>query len=325
MDRIIASLPGLLLLLGEGLVVGLVAVIAHTIWTLTHPPRRTFTTALAAGRPTDPSKLTGGPSFEEWTFRSSARGGLDLPVWDVKGRHAAGPVVILTHGWGDSRLGALSRIPSLLDRASRVIAWEMPGHGEAPGTCSLGHREPDDLLALVERVGRERPIVLFGWSLGAGVSIAAAARLGELKDPPRLAGVIAEAAYRFVHTPPRNVLIARGLPYRVNLPIALRWIGWRCGAGAAWRGFDRAASAAMIRCPLLFIHGQNDPISPLDDAFALAGAATNARVDVIPGAGHVGLWTDPADRARCESAIEWILPAMHGIGASGAIARTSHA
>jgi pimeloyl-ACP methyl ester carboxylesterase len=223
--------------------------------------------------------------------------------------------VVLSHGWGDSRLGALSRVPSLLDRASRVIAWDMPGHGEAPGTCSLGHREPDDLLVLLERVGSERPIVLFGWSLGAGVSIAAAARIGELKDPPPLAGVIAEAAYRFVHTPPRNVLLARGLPHRVNLPIALGWIGWRCGAGSAWRGFDRVALAALIRCPLLFIHGQNDPISPLGDAFALAGAATNARVDVIPGAGHVGLWTDPANRARCESAIEWILPARDGIGA----------
>ncbi len=309
MDRILESLPGLLLLLGEGLVVALAALVAHTVWTITHPPRRTFTTALAAGRPTDPSKLPEAPAFEEWSFQA-ARGSrsLDLPVWDIRGRNAGGPVVILTHGWGDSRLGALSRVPSLLDRASRIIAWDMAGHGEAPGTCSLGHREVDDLLSLVERIGRERAIELFGWSMGAGVSIAAAARIGELKDPPELAGVIAESAYRLVGTSARNMLIARGLPYRVNLPLALRWIGWRCGAGATWRGSDRVPMAAAIGCPVLFVHGQEDVISPLDDAFVLAGAAKNARVDVIPGAGHVGLWSDPANRARCESALEWVLP-----------------
>lgn len=310
MGRILESLPGLLLLLGEGLLVALLALIAHTAWTITHPPRRTFATALAAGRPTDPSKLDIPLAFEEWMFRA-ARGSrsLDLPVWDIKGRHESGPVVILTHGWGDSRIGALSRIPSLADRASRIIAWDMAGHGEAPGTCSLGHREVDDLLSLIERVGREREIVLSGWSFGAGVSIAAAARINELTNPPTISGVIAESASRFVDTAPRNVMIAKGLPHRVNLPIALRWIGWRCGAGARWRGFDRVPMAAMLSCPLLFIHGQDDPISPLDDAFALAGAAKNARVDVIPGAGHMGLWSEPANRARCESALEWVLAA----------------
>lgn len=309
MDRLIESLPGLLILLGEGLLVALVMLIAHTTWTLTRPPRRTFATALAAGRPTDPSKLDESPAFEEWSFRAAARGTrqLDLPVWDIKGRHARGSVVILTHGWGDSRLGALARIPSLLDRASRIIAWDMAGHGDAPGTCSLGHREVDDLLALIARVGRECPIVLFGWSMGAGVSIAAAARIGELREPPELAGVIAESAYRFVDTPARNVLAAKGMPYRANLPIALRWIGWRVGAGSRWRGYDRVPMAGALACPLLFIHGQDDAISPLDDAFALAGAAKNARVDVIPGAGHVGLWSDPANRARCESALDWML------------------
>ncbi|MCC6969936.1 MAG: alpha/beta fold hydrolase [Phycisphaerales bacterium] len=308
MGRILESLPGLLLLLGEGLLVALAALILHTAWTITHPPRRTFATALAAGRPTDPSKLDVPLAFEEWTFRA-VRGprAIELPVWDIKGRHESGPVVILTHAWGDSRIGALSRIPSLADRASRIIAWDMAGHGEAPGTCSLGHREVNDLLALIERVGREREIVLFGWSFGAGVSIATAARANELKDPPTISGVIAESASRFVDTAPRNVMIAKSLPYRVNLPIALRWVGWRCGAGARWRGFDRVPMAAMASCPLLFIHGQDDPISPLDDAFALAGAAKNARVDVIPNAGHVGLWSEPSNRARCEWALDWVM------------------
>lgn len=305
MDRILESLPGLLILLAEGLAVALLAMIGHTIWTLTHPPRRTFASAIAAGRPTDPAKLDGVESFETWAVRTR---GMDLPVWDVPGRNQAGPIIVLTHGWGDSRLGSLVRIPGLLDRASRLIAWDMPGHGDAPGRSTLGHREPDDLVALLERLGSDRPLVLYGWSMGAGVSIAAAAMLAGRAGSPRVIGVIAEGAYRFADSPPRNVLRLRGLPYRLNLPAAMWCIGIDAGIGPAWRGYDRAPMAAALACPLLFIHGELDEVTPIAAAKEIAASAKDSRVEMIRGAGHVGLWSDPALRARAEAAIEWLLP-----------------
>lgn len=293
------DLAGLALLLLAGLAIAVTAMIAYTAWALSRPTRRTMAAALARNRPTDPAGLAGPGggrrTFREWTFASRGR---ELPVWDVPGDDPGGPLVVMTHGWGDSRIGALMRMAPLLAHASRVVTWDMPGHGEAPGSCSLGTREPEDLLTLVDRVGRDRPIVLFGWSLGAGVSIAAAAR-----SPQGIAGIVAEAPYRVPATPARNVLRAFALPHRVNLPPALRLIALTSGVSGRYPGFDRASLAASLRCPLLVVHGEDDDICPVEDGRAIAAAAREGRIVVVARTGHHGLWTDERSRTVCERAL----------------------
>src|SRR5262249_38296638 len=158
-----------------------------------------------------------------WTAWTCRWRGLDLPVWDVEGDRPDGPIFILSHGWGDSRVGALTRTPSLAAFASRLILWDMPGHGEARGACTLGLEEVGALFRLIEPI--DKPVVLYGWSLGADVSIAAAT------VSPSVTGVIAEAPYRLPRTPARNVLRTFGLPWRINLPLALGLLGIRWGVG----------------------------------------------------------------------------------------------
>jgi pimeloyl-ACP methyl ester carboxylesterase len=269
------------------------AAAGYVAYMLTHPPRHTYAWAVARGRPGDPSELPGDPRrFEAWTFRSR---GLELPAWEIAGDLARGgaggegPTVILTHGWGSSRVSAMRRLPAYLRSSSRVIMWDLPGHGDAPGVCRLGTAEVEDLLALVEAVmgeGKEGPLVLAGSSLGAGVSIAAAARSGA----GLVAGVIAEAPYRVPITPARNVLRQHRLPYRLNLGPALWGLGVWFGVVPRWRGFDRAALAAGLRCPLLVLHGDQDDVSPVEDGRAIAGAAGEGRMVEVAGAGHNDLW-----------------------------------
>src|SRR5689334_9666437 len=122
-----------MVILAAGLALLWCAAVAYTTWMLTHPPRRPYAAAVARGRPGDPGDLD--RAFESWSVRSR---GMDLPVGDVPGDDAAGPVVVMTHGWADSRVGGLVRLPSILPVASRVVLWDLPGHGEAPGTCRLG-------------------------------------------------------------------------------------------------------------------------------------------------------------------------------------------
>jgi pimeloyl-ACP methyl ester carboxylesterase len=294
---------GLLILLAEGLAVCLIAGVGYAVWLLTHPPRRTFATAVSRGRPGTPEQLDARPAFEEWTFISR---GLELPVWDIKGGlpPGEGPTVVMTHGWGDSRIGALSRVPAVMPHCSRLILWDLPGHGEAPGRSSLGAREVQDLLALIGRV-REPGVrlVLMGWSLGAGISIEAAAR----GAPEDVAGVIAEAPYRFPWTPARNVLRLRRLPYRWNLMPALWCVGWDVGAGPNWRGFDRAGHASHLGCPLLVIHGTLDEVSPVEDGRKIATAAPLGRLLELPEAGHYGLWTDARFAGTCAEGLRAFL------------------
>lgn len=288
---------GLLGFLLIGLVLGVALLTLYTAWVLTHPPRRTYASAVAAGRPGEPGDLPGSPAWTTWTLRT---GGLELPVWDITGRRPDGPTVVLVHGWGDSRIGGLTRAEHLLDHAARVVLWDLPGHGEAPGWCSQGVREVGCLEELLRQLGRAneppgRGIVLFGWSLGAGIALAAAAS-------PGVAGVIAESPYRLPQTPARNMLVSWGVPWRANLPPALWLLGTVVGTGPKWRGFDRAALAGAVVCPLLIVQGDADTISPPQDAQAIAEAGRGT-VCLIPGAGHYGLWTDRRHQPLAQGAV----------------------
>jgi pimeloyl-ACP methyl ester carboxylesterase len=297
---------GLAGLLAAGLALFVAALIWHTAWTLRHPPRRTTAWALARSLPTDPSCLgPRPPAFVEWSFTAPRAG--PFPVWDITGQDPAGPVVIVTHGWGESRVVGLQRSAALASVARRVIAWDLPGHGDSPGLCGLGVTEVPLLLSLIDHVaepGRGRtPLVLFGSSLGAGVSIAAAA-----ERPGDVAGVIAEAPYRVPMTPARNVLRGAGLPYRLTLRPALGLLGLRLGRGLSWAidrsagGFDRAVIAARCSTPLLVLHGTIDEVCPIEDGRAIAGAAPRGRIVEVAGAGHTNLWTQEPFTSRCAEA-----------------------
>lgn len=316
-------MTGLAILLSIGLALFWAASVIATAWMLAHPPRRTYAAAVARGRPGDPSELDPPRSFDSWTLRTR---GLDLPVWEIAGDDPHGHLVILTHGWADSRIGGLLRVPAIAPFASHVILWDLPGHGDAPGVCRLGTAEAEDLRALLDataaesshrtaaaregvpacRAGTPGRVVLYGWSLGAGLSIVVA------RDDPRVAGVIAESPYRLPATPARNVLEARALPYRLSLLPALWLLGLLTGAGPRFprsarvdrssgrrSAFDRAVHSAALRCPLLVIHGTDDEVCPVAEGRAIAAAAPSGRIVEIAGAGHNNLWTDQGHAARC--------------------------
>ncbi|MBX3357512.1 MAG: alpha/beta fold hydrolase [Phycisphaeraceae bacterium] len=298
---------GLALLLLLGLAIMWALVVWFTVHALTHPPRRGLAWALARSRPADPAAFatpegTARP-YETWSFRSRC---MEFPVWDVPGDDESGPVLIVTPGWGDSRVVMLSRLPALLPVSRRVVMWDLAGQGDSPGIGALGTRDVEDLCRLIETVaerGLEARVLLYGYSLGAGVSIAAAAA-SEL-----VAGVIAEAPYRVPIDPARNVLRNAALPHAATLRPALALLGVRLGRGLTWAfdpaygGFDRARLAERLRCPLLVLHGSDDEVCPVEDAREVTRAAPKSRLVELPGAGHLDLWEHPPSAAAATSAI----------------------
>ncbi len=302
-----AALPPLVVLLGLGFALLLALLIAMTAWRLTHPPRRSYASAVSRGEPGDPSELDTPLDCEQWTVTSRSE---TFDVWDIAGLDPAGPTIILAHGWGDSRMGALTRAEHLAPHCGRMVAFDMPAQGERGGWLRMGAREHHDVLAIARKVRETStaPIVLLGWSLGAGVCIAAAA--ADDDEDRLIAGVVAEAAYRHVHTPARNVLHYSGMPWRLNLAPALWLVGTLAGVGPTWRGFDRRRLAARLRVPLLVLHGIDDPISPIEDARAIAKAAPHATLAEIAEAEHNDLWLDPYAE-RSTAAVAEFLGRLH--------------
>lgn len=298
-------MPGLVGLLALGLAICVVAVTWLTFYRLTRPHRRTYASALARGQPGEPCELLSlaaapfrrhnAPLFHQWTFLSR---GQPLIAWEIPGGCPRGDIVILSHGWGDSKIGSLSRLDALARSGylarniATLIAWDLPGHGESPGVCSLGTHETQDLSTLIQLCCDSAPeatgVVLLGWSLGAGISIAAAVDSQARSHAP-VRGVIAEAPYIDPLTPARNVLLRAALPAGPTLALAVRLVGWL--HRARWTNFSRVALAARLPCPLLVIRGDQDAVSPQEHAIAIANAAgPRGDLVVIPGGGHHGLW-----------------------------------
>lgn len=318
----------LAILLITGLAVAIAIAVARTAWVLCNPPRRGYAFAVSRSLPGTPAEVPpsmGGPfEFREWVHRDSSLN-IECPVWEIPGANRAGAVVVMTHGWGESRIHALPRVEPFRLHAAAIILWDLPGHGDARGRCSLGTREIDALTSLVRALSppsasdtpRSVPvcsggIVLYGFSLGAGVSIAAAA---EAPSGLSLAtrGIIAEAPYRIPITPAAAVLAKTGMPAGWVLRLALSALRMLLGPRLDPHTFDRARHAETLRSPLLILRGTADDICPLSDAQAIA-AATRSPCEVahIEGAGHGDVWTTDAARKAAANAVTSALTTWSG-------------
>ncbi len=296
-------MTGLLLLLATGFVLFVLVLIGYTAWSITHPPRRSLAWAVSRGRPSTPDELSQPRKYESWSFTDPTSPSRQLGVWEISGDDPAGPVVVCTHGWGQSRLSVLDKIDALAPISSKIIAWDLPGHGETkPGRALMGTIEHESLIALVQTLQdsaqdghaetqHQPPIVLYGFSLGANVAITAAVELGSA-----VAGVVAEAPYRLPWTPAQHVMRMRGMPTRMNLRPALFLVGLTLPAGPFWKGFDREKVVQGVQCPLLVVHGVVDEICPIEEGRAIAGAAPYGSLIEIHNGAHTSLWRDQPEQ-----------------------------
>jgi pimeloyl-ACP methyl ester carboxylesterase len=222
----------------------------------------------------------------------------------------------------------LPRLAALAPFASRIILWDLPGHGDSPrGRFTLGAEEYRDLLALSEQItdnpgsSLDAPVILYGFSLGAGVSIHTAhtMSLRKLGNHAHPVAAIAEAPYRIPITPARNVLCMRGLPFRANINTAFVLLRARFGPSLRAANFDRAAMP--FDAPLLLIHGEHDPICPVQDSREIA-AARSARISIIPGGGHNNLWTDATLAPKTLAAVKAFLSTIPSVPVPSGSANT---
>ena len=194
-----------------------------------------------------------------WIEREGAR----TEAWLLRASTAepSRGLVAITHGNAEL-------IDHLLDDARQwrrmgfdVVLPEYRGYGRSTGSPSQGGIVGDTLAAIdwaLAQTGR-RALVLHGRSLGTGVAMQVAARLGEVASPHGLELAVLEAPFTSIASyAPRYGLppfIVRD-PYRTDevLPI--------------------------LACPVLILHTRDDEVVPIAHGQALASLAP-ARITLV--------------------------------------------
>lgn len=268
---------GLALLFSIALVLIILIGALGIVLRIVRPRRKTYAIALAQGLHTSPADL----ELDAEEARFNLPDGHTTPGWIINGQSANGPAVLILHGHGDCTFGALRFAQQLAPYASHLVVFDWPAHGTCTApwmTC--GKREPDDAIAVLEGLPdeiRNKPTVLFGYSLGGQIAIKTAGL-----HPDRFAGVIADGPYRHWDSPIRKRMGHHGVPALFFLPL----VGLFFHLTGLIRNFDRAPYAKQINAPLLILHGSDDRVCPIEEGQQLAEAAPNATFVPIAGGQH---------------------------------------
>jgi pimeloyl-ACP methyl ester carboxylesterase len=214
--------------------------------------------------------------------------GLDLAADAWLTQDPAISAVVLAHGFGGHRHDAtvVAMAHELRADGHAVITYDMRGHGESEGLCTLGDLERLDVAAAVVAARDLAPrLVVVGASLGAIAVLRYAVGVPEGPECD-LAGVVTVSAPAQWHlTTPRTALAAAVTRTRIGRSLARRR-GVRLGR--RWsRPEPPDALAARLTVPLAVVHGRDDRFMRTSEAQVLHDAAPgHRRLDLVTGMGH---------------------------------------
>ena len=235
---------------------------------------------------------------------------LDLPgasiAWREDGEPSGRPVAFANSLGTDLRLW--DAVASRLGPGLRLIRHDMRGHGGSsvpPGPYAMDDLV-DDAEGLLDALG-VRGCVFVGLSVGGMVAQRLAVRRPDLVG----AVVLSNTAAR-MGTPElwaeRIAAVREGGVARVADAVVARWFGpdappalaqeWRArlaatspegyaGCCAAIAGADLREGTTTLRLPTLGIAGERDAASTPEEVGATVALVPGARLETIPGAGHL--------------------------------------
>lgn len=208
--------------------------------------------------------------------------------------------VMYIHGAGGNSLHWLGTEPP---NGWRIIAVDLPGHGNSGGDPRSGVFQYADWVAEFIRISGEKP-VLAGHSMGGAIAMAVA-----LTVPEILKGLILVGTGAKLGVSPMILNVCRGnstleieelmgkmaygsLPTLEQIKDWYRIFGQAtCQAYladfTACDNFDIRGRLGDISMPTLVVCGSEDRLTPIKYSQHLADQISGARLVEIPGAGHM--------------------------------------
>lgn len=212
------------------------------------------------------------------------------------------PVVLLLHGNTRCRSTCLSEAELLATAGYAVLMPSLRAHGDSTGDFNdIGYSARHDVLAAIawlEEHHSDRPIVIWGQSLGSAAALFAAGELGE-----RVRGYVLESPYQNLRTAVwnrMNVFLPIGLDY-------LAYAGLMTVSPLILPNVDRispldAAATVPPSLPVLVLAGNADRRARLHEAEAIRVRVSGpTELVIIEGGDHGHLMR--ADASAYRSAV----------------------
>lgn len=237
----------------------------------------------------------------------------------------AGPVVLLLHGVG-LRAEVWEPQIAALAGTHRVIAADLPGHGDSDGLAGGTPALPDYVAwaaRLVQALGA--PVAVAGHSMGSLIALGLAVERPDLVTRAALLCPVyrrSPEARTAVLTRAEEIAVGRG---GIDGPLS-RWFGdetsrlrtkvagWlrsvpQAGYAAAYRAFATgdtvyADRIGKITCPLLVLTAEGDANSNPEMTREMVAQARNGRAVVIEGHRHMVPLTAP--EAVNAALLDWL-------------------
>lgn len=214
-----------------------------------------------------------------------------------------GPVVVLVHGTND-QAGLWFRTVAALKDRYRVVAPDMPGHGESdPESGPLDMEMMTNAVeAIVDHVSPGDPVILVGNSMGGWASL-----LYVLDNPDRVSRLVLEDSGGIsLEKPPKITLVpttrdeardafdaAIGPNGTVPDAVLDDFVKRAPTSPAArfeetsWKPYLLDGRLGEIEVPTTLIWGEADEILPLSYGERMKSMIPGATIVTIPGCGHI--------------------------------------
>jgi pimeloyl-ACP methyl ester carboxylesterase len=244
-----------------------------------------FSPPLALRRKHERSSLPDGG--EPFAFQSSGASPTLIHRQTISGTSwGVGPTVLLVHGWAGHRAQMAAMVAPLTAAGFRVVAADMPAHGDSSGKLSSVIHFSNALQELAARFGPLRGLVAH--------SFGAAAATHALANGLKVDRVV------FIAPPARFDSFWNRFQDALGMSVSVRR---RLTADAeAWLGnrFDEVAPitlAPRMTAPLLILHDAGDREVAFEEGLELASKWPGAALHRTEQLGHLRILRDPSSLA----------------------------
>jgi uncharacterized protein len=228
-----------------------------------------------------------GLTYEDVTFETDD--GVRLHGWYLPASRPSCATILFLHGNAENISTHIASVYWLPARGFNVFLFDYRGYGASSGSPSLAGIQRDIDAAMRYVLGRRDhgPAAMYGQSLGGAMAIYYAAH-GRLRAHIR--SLVVESSFASY----------RGITREKLAGFWLTWpLQWLPKLTISDKYSPVAAIGQVAPIPLLLVHGDKDPIVPLQDGERLFAAAHEPKEFwKVEGVGHIAAFRSPAMRER---------------------------